>query len=71
MDTLITCGGLFLPGSWRNGAWAVGTKREVTIKSAEDIETDRTIFVLTMRMDIRNRFQASEPVAAYLFNGPI
>ena len=43
-------------------------KRDVTIKSREEIETDRRKFVLTFRTGFVNRYPATDNVAGVIYN---
>ena len=49
-------------------AFLLGTKREVTVKSRENIETDRRHIVMTMRHDFVSRYALTAPVAAHIRN---
>tara|TARA_Y100000310_G_scaffold165728_1_gene165465 strand:- start:2339 stop:3835 length:1497 start_codon:yes stop_codon:yes gene_type:complete len=49
-------------------SFIVGTKRAVTIKSDENIVTDRRRVVLTMRIGFMNKFASTEPDVGEIFN---
>ena len=49
-------------------AFVLGQKRDVTIKSREEIETDRRKFVLTFRTGFVNRYPATDNVAGVIYN---
>lgn len=49
-------------------SFIVGTKRQVTIKSDENIVTDRRRVVLTMRIGFMNKFASTEPDVGEIFN---
>jgi len=45
-------------------AFILGKKREVTVKSDENITTDRTRYVVTLRSQFKNLYESTEPVVA-------
>tara|TARA_Y100000310_G_C20517766_1_gene732078 strand:- start:617 stop:1054 length:438 start_codon:yes stop_codon:yes gene_type:complete len=49
-------------------SFIVGTKRAVTIKSDENIVTDRRRVVLTMRIGFMNKYASTEPDVGEIFN---
>ena len=53
---------------YHTNAFVVGQKRDVTIKSREEIETDRRRFVLTFRTAFGSRFVAAKKVAGMVYN---
>jgi len=53
---------------YHTNAFIVGQKRDVTIKSREEIETDRRKFVLTFRTAFANRYADAKKVAGAIYN---
>lgn len=49
----------------------IGDRRLITIKTAEKIETDQEILVVTQRMDFQKKYAAAEDCVAEGFNIPV
>lgn len=48
-------------------AFVIGDKRAITVKSDDDIETDRMKFVITARLCLKSKYDATQPVTAQLY----
>lgn len=48
-------------------AFLMGTKRAAKVKSQEDIDYDRTKFVITLRQKMVPTYESTEPICAYLY----